>query len=159
MPVLRLGIVETKAQIAALAGPGELLKHVAVERRGVDDVVGADLGREEREAVVMFRGDDQVLHAGVLGEPHPGVGVELHRVEPRGELLVFTHGDLCPVHDPFANAGHGPALPLAGGNGVEAPVNEEAELGLMKPGQALRAGGVGGRRLGRSISGGDSHGH
>ena len=63
---------------------------VALERRGVDDVVAAGLRVEQGEAVVMLRRDDDVLHAGVLGELDPGVGVELHGVELRGECLVFA---------------------------------------------------------------------
>ena len=154
VPVLRLRVVEAEADAALRAGVGELLEHVALERRGVDDVVGAGLRLEHREAVVMLRGDHDVFHARVLRELHPRVGVELHRVELRRELLVLAHGDLRAVHDPLAEAERALALPFAGWNRVEAPVDEEAVLGVAEPLEAFLLGGIrsGGRGL-RASSG------
>ena len=142
VPVLRLRVVEPQAHAVFRARGGELLEHVALERRGVDDVVRADLRVVEREAVVMLRGDDDVFHARVFRELHPLVGVELDRIELPGELLVFLHRDLRAVHDPLADAGNAAAFPLAGGNRVEPPVNEEAVLRLVEPLEAFRLCGV-----------------
>ena len=99
------------------------------------------LGAEHAEAVVVLGGDDDVFHAGVLGQAHPLLGVELHRVELAGELLVLRDGHLGLLEEPFAVVGL--ALPLAGGHGIDAPVNEQPEAGLAEPGHALVA-----RRLG-----------
>ena len=86
----------------------------------------------------------QVLHAGVLGELRPSVGVELHRIELPGELLVVRDRDARLVHDPLADAGVALALPFAGRQGVEPPVDEHAEFRLAPPGQARFARGFGG---------------
>ena len=134
---------------ALRAGVGQLLQHVALERRRVDDVVRADLRLEHREPVVVLGGDDDVLHARVLRELDPRVGVELDRVELRGELLVLLHRDLRAVHDPLAEAERALPLPLAGGNRVEAPVDEEAVLGLAEPVQPLFARRIRRRRVRR----------
>ena len=48
-------------------------------------------------------------------------GVEFHRVELLGELLVFLHRNRRVVHDPFADAGNALAVPLAGRNRNKAP--------------------------------------
>ena len=148
MPVLGLRIVESQLDALLLAGRGQFLERIAMEGRGVDDVVRAGLGVEHGEAVVVLRGDDDVLHAGVLGDRHPLVGVELHRVELLGVAGVFGHGDLAVVHDPLADAADLLAVVGAGGHAVEAPVDEHAEAGLAPP---LHAGvalglGLGGRR-------------
>jgi hypothetical protein len=41
---------------------------------------------EQAKAVVVLGGDDQVLHAGLVGEVGPLVGVELDGIEVVGEL-------------------------------------------------------------------------
>ncbi len=128
------------------AGGGQFLQRIALERRGVHDVVRAGLGAVHREAVVMLAGDDDVLHAGVLGHLHPLLGIELHRIELRGQLLVLLDRDLGPVHDPLADAGDLLALPFPGGNGIQPPVDEQAELGLAEPVHPRRL--LGGLRLG-----------
>ena len=105
VPVLRLRVVEAEPDAAARARVSELLQDVALERRRVDDVVRARLRLEQREAVVMLRRDHDVLHARVLRELHPLVGVELDRVELRGELLVLASpAPRDAEHHPFAEA-------------------------------------------------------
>ena len=94
---------------------------------------GLALGIEHGETVMVFGRDDDVFHAGVLGGFHPGVGIEIRRVEFLGELLVFGHGDFAAVHDPFADARHRLVVIITGGHGIDAPVDEHAELGLAPP--------------------------
>ena len=110
-----------------------------MERRGVVDVVRAGLRVEHGEAVVMLRRDHDVLHARILGHLHPCVGVELHRIELRGQLLVVGHRNLAAVHDPLADAADLFAVPGSGGHGVEPPVDEHAEPRLAPPGHPLVA--------------------
>ena len=103
-----------EALLAALVG--QRFQKVLAVRRGIDDVVGGGLGVEQAETVVVLRRDDDVLHAGGLGDAHPLGRVVLHGVELLGQGLVFGDGDVGGVHDPFAAAGwDGLALPLAGG--------------------------------------------
>src|SRR4029453_8967248 len=90
----------------------------------------------------MLRGDDDVLHAGIQRELHPVVGLEPHRIELGGQLLVLANRNLRAVHDPLAEAERSLALPLAGGDRIQAPVNEEPVLRLAEPLQTLLARGV-----------------
>ena len=62
-----------------------------------------------------------------------------------GERFVVGDGDGGVVHDPLADAGDLLAVPGAGGDGVEAPVDEHAEAGLAPPRHAgvLLRGGLG----------------
>ena len=105
VPVLRLRVVEARGacpcfwQAAASSFRRSRLNGVAstTSKR-------ADLRVVQREAVVVLGRDHDVLHPRVLGELHPGVGVELHGVELLGELLVLGDRDLRAVHDPLADA-------------------------------------------------------
>ena len=84
-----------------------------------------------------------------LASAHPFVGVELDRVELLGVRAVFGDGDLAAVHDPLADAGDLLAVVGAGGDGIDAPVDEHAEPGLAPPGHAGVA--LGGRLVGVGI--------
>ena len=64
------------------------------------------------------------------------------RVELRRELRVLGCRDAGAVHDPLADARVRLALPLAGRDRVEAPVDEEPELRFAEPGEASLPGGI-----------------
>ena len=53
---------------------------------------------------MVLAGDDDVFHAGLLGNLHPFVGIVLDRIELLGELAVFGNRNLAAVHDPLADA-------------------------------------------------------
>src|SRR5260221_6237729 len=106
----------------------------------VDDIVLTHLGAVHCEAVVMLGSDRDVLHAGVLGDGHPLVGIELYRVELRGELLVVMHRNAGAKHDPFPKPVNRRAVPLPGGHGVNAPVNKHSEAGIGPPLQTFLRG-------------------
>src|SRR5262249_13095673 len=133
MPVLVLGVVEAELHAVGFGGVGEFGDGVAVEGRRIINVVGRDVGMEHREAVVVFGGDDPVLHAGVLGGFDEFVGVEFHRVELFRVFGVFGDGDFGVVHDPFADVLDLLSFIDAGGDGVDAPVDEHAEAGFAPP--------------------------
>ena len=64
----------------------------------------------------------------------PGIGIEVVGMELVGELGVLVDGNLLvPLH-PLA----------AAGNGVDAPMHEEAELGVAPPLDAGGCAGIGG---------------
>ena len=132
-PVLGLGVVEAELEALLAALFGELAEGVALEGGGGDDVEGVGFGVEHGEAVVVLGGDDDVLHAGGFGEGDDVVGGEGGGVEAGGEGFVVGDGDGGVVHDPLADAGDVLAVPGAGGDGVEAPVDEHAEAGLAPP--------------------------
>ena len=133
VPILVLGVVEAQPYAAIPTGLRELFQRVPAERRRVDDVVVARRRVVHRKPLVVLRGDHEVLHAGFLGQPDARGRVELGGIEPRGELLVLGDGYARARHDPRAEAGNVLSLPLAGGNRVEAPVDEHAESGRTPP--------------------------
>ena len=92
---------------------GQLLHDVPLEGRAHDVPVG-QFGIEQAEALVVLRGDHDVLHARGFGDAGPLAGVELHRVELLLERLILCRGDLAAELDPLAGAGtllpfHSPA--------------------------------------------------
>ena len=96
MPVAD-GIVGAEGDALLAARGGELLDHVAAERRVHDVEIGL-LRVEHAKAVVVLGGEDDVFHAGVFGDFDPLVGVELHRVESLVEVIVFLDGT-CALRD------------------------------------------------------------
>ena len=139
VPVLRLRIVKSQFHAVFLARLGQRLEQIFAVGRGFDDVPVAGLRIEQRKAVVVLAGDDDVFHAGFFGELHPLVGIVFDRIELLGVLAIFGHGNLAAVHDPLADAADLLAVVGAGGHGIHAPVDEHAEPGLAPPGHALVA--------------------
>ena len=91
-----------------------------------------------------------------LASLHPGIGVEIRRVEFFRVILIFGHRNFSLVHDPFADAADLFAVVGSGGNGINAPMNEHSEPGLappFHPGIALR-----GRFVGVRIGAGNRRG-
>ena len=140
-PVLRLRIVEADLQPMLFAGGDQRLQQILAIRRSVDDIPIGNGRVEQGEAVVMLAGDDDILHAGRLGEPHPGLRIVLGGIELLGILTIVGHGDLLMQHDPLADAVGPLAIMRPGRHGVDAPVDEEAKAGLAPPGHALVAVG------------------
>src|SRR5262249_14818616 len=91
---------------------------------------------------MMLRRDHDVLHAGVSGELDPVVSVEFHRIELTGERLVVPYGNLRAVHDPLAETERAAAVPLAAGDCVQPPMDEEAVLRVAKPLEAFLSGRI-----------------
>ena len=83
---------------------------------------------------MVLGGDDDIFHAGIHGELRPSLRVVLRRGEIPREGPVGGRRNLPLEHDPF-RAGRF-ALPETRGNGINAPVDEEAEPRLAKPAQA-----------------------
>ena len=119
-----------------------------VEGGPIDDVVVTDFGVIHGEAVVMFGGDDEILHASGFGEGDPRFGVEVDGVELMGAFAIFGDGDVEALHDPFGFGVRGDllAFPFAGEGGVRAPVDEHAEFVVAEPSHAVGGGrgGLGG---------------
>ena len=75
MPV-ELRVVEEQLDPLLAALLGQLLEHVALVGRALDDVPIAHLRVEHGEAIVVLAGDGDVFHARGLGQRHPLGGVE-----------------------------------------------------------------------------------
>ena len=85
---------------------------------------------------MVARRDGDVACAGILEGANPFVGIELRRIEAAGKLSIFLIVDFPAILYPFALAEHG----------VDAPVNEDAELvvlELLARLEVLRCGRVG----------------
>lgn len=106
---------------------------VALEWRSLHYVVIALPGVPHREAVVVARGEADILRASVLDGFHPLMGVEAMRIEGVGGLGIL-HA-----------VGHGVLqIPLAlGKRAVDAPVKEDAKLGRAEVFLSARFSSVG----------------
>ncbi len=94
----------------------------------------------------MLRDGNNVLGAGFLKERHPRLGIPLFRLEHRDEVLITELGRMSPMLDvmleevgplpidEFVQV-HKPRVPfvLEGRDGIDAPVDEDAELGILEP--------------------------
>src|SRR4051794_28892719 len=101
----------------------ELLQNILAVRRAVNNVPVRQTGIEHCKPVMVFASYRDVFHARRLCECDPCACIELGRIETRREWLVISNGHLSNIHYPF---------PVAE-NAVNAPVNEEPELRVLKP--------------------------
>jgi hypothetical protein len=85
--------VDAEADAVPLAGVADFADDVAFAAfpGAVLDRVFGELGRPEAESVVMFGGEDEALHAGLLGDTDDLVGVEVGGVEQRGDSSPYPH--------------------------------------------------------------------
>ena len=143
-PVEVLRVIEPELYARRAARLGDLLEGIAPERRRVHDVVLRHLRAVHREAVVVLRGDDEVLHPRVPRPLHPVHRIEQHRVERLRERRVLPVRNAVAVHDPLAVGMEArPALPFAAEERVEPPVRHHPELRLPEPLlRGLERGGV-----------------
>ena len=132
MPV-HYGVVETESDAVLFAGFGKLGEYVSLKRSGVHYVIVGNLRIPQAEAIVVFRGDDHVLHSGVFGDSSPLVSVKFYGIELPGKLLILSDGDLGIIHNPLADTADFLAFPFAGGNGIKSPVDKHAESRLAPP--------------------------
>jgi len=91
--------------------------------RGLGGLVVGVRRVPQAEALVVLGGDHEVLHAGVLRRPGPGLGIVEVRVEVVEVLLVILVLGALVVLDPL----------VARGQGVEPPVDEHPEPILDEP--------------------------
>ncbi len=110
----------------------------------VDGGVGGLLGVEHAEAVVVLRGEDDILHARVLGGLGPFRRVEVLWVKSLVKILVISL--VLVIIRPIAVnprlVAYGPRLddfPL----GIDAPVHHKAELQVLPLADAVGDDGVG----------------
>lgn len=138
VPVVRVGpvhqrIIEAEFQAVAEAGISQGAEHILAPRGG-GHVPGGQGGIPEAEAVMVFGRDHDVFHPGLFGGQHPGLRVVVHRVE-----LALQGGAVIPgrdaqaVLDPVRRAAGGRSIPGTARHGIDAPVDEHPEAGLLEP--------------------------
>ena len=101
----------------------QVLPHQVPAAFGVGGLEVRQGAVEKAEAIVMLGGEHGVLHAGLLGRLRPLPGVVVHGVKLLEILQVLLLGHFLGAPDPFA----------PGGEGVDAPVEEHTEAGLLIP--------------------------
>ena len=137
-----LGGVGGDAEVEATGagGGGELADDVAVgAHKG--GVPGGHVRGVHGEAVAVLGDGNDVAGTGLLEEVEPGVWVEVLGFEHGDEVFV-AEGGLGAVGGDLVFVGgvagdvHVAGVPLVSEcrNGVDAPVEEDAELGVLKPG-------------------------
>src|SRR5579862_9092591 len=99
----------------------------------VKDVVGRHSRRPHAKAVVMFRCDDEIGHAGIFCDRGPFLCIEMRWMKVAGERFVFGIGNPGIGQDPLAKFSAGPAIPFATSDGIKPPVNENPECCLAIP--------------------------
>ena len=140
---VRDGIIETEFQAGLARCIGQFLHRIAMEGSRFDDVKVGEFGAVHAKAVMVFGGDDDVFHAGAFGDADPFAGIEVGGIELGGEFFVFGRRYFGLQLDPFGVVFL--AFPFAGGDGVDAPMNEHAEPGLVEPGHPVGVFGRGER--------------
>ena len=115
-------IIEMELDALLVAFVGQFFNQIPFKRRGIDDIIVRLLRVEHREAVVVARGDADILRTGGFDGRDPFRRVELDGVEARSQLRVFLPIQVLVVHHPFAVAQHT----------VDAVVEEDAEFVVLE---------------------------
>jgi hypothetical protein len=86
------------------------------------------------KSVVVLAGDDDVFHAGILGQPCNGAGIETGRVKIFRNLFVLTDRDSghIAVHDPLADSVISFAFPFTAQMRVKPPVDKHGVVAFVE---------------------------
>ena len=123
-------VVEAKLDAGLFAFLGQVFHRIVLVERRHNAPIGK-LRVIHRKTVVVLAGNDDVFRAGVFGDLHPSLGVELDGIERVAERFILGSGDLSLLHDPLGVGFI--AVPLACRDGIHAPVDKHAELRLTEP--------------------------
>ncbi len=96
----------------------QLFENVAPERCRIDNIIRRLLRVEHRKAVVMPRGNAEVLCPGGLYIGYPPGRIEFGGIKSSGEFRIFPIRKILVIHYPFA----------VGKHTVKSPMNEYTEL-------------------------------
>ena len=115
-------IVETDMESFRAERVHDFTQQVFANRR-VGGLVVRPFAVPQAEALMVFRRDDEIRHAGRLGGLGPFLRVEHIRIEQVEIFLVLIVGHLLEIADPF----------MARRHGIKPPDNEHAEAVMRKP--------------------------
>ena len=127
------GVVDTEDEALFAAFVGQRFEQTFAVGSRVDHVVIGGRRIEQAESIVVLGRDHDVTHARVFGDLHPLGRIELHGIELLGQLLVFRDRDVGTVHNPLAEPVDLLAVPAAGWNRIQAPVDKHAEARVAPP--------------------------
>ena len=130
MPVQILRIVKAQLHAVFIAGLGQLGDHVAAKGRRVAHIEAAGLGAEQRKALVVLRGDDEIVHAALLRQANPLVGAEVDGIEHGSQPAVFGVGNPLMGLDPLGVGAALAAAVFAAQQRVKPPVDHHAVFAL-----------------------------
>ncbi len=138
------GVVDAEGHVVTVAGIGEALDDVAFVRGTVDNVVGGLFSGEHIEAIVVFGGKDDELHARIFSQANDAFGIPLRGIELAGQCSVSAFGNMGVGLNLFAVvAGVLLTVPNAAECGEQTEVNEHAVFAALP---LVDGGGVGARR-------------
>src|SRR5262249_23022769 len=89
-PIEGLRIIKTKADPLRFALRCQIRHWVVFPWCRIHDVVSVHFRWPHREAVVMFGGNDDVAHSGLLRETDPFVRVEISWIKRTGDFLTIN---------------------------------------------------------------------
>ena len=115
-------VVEVDVDALAVAFVGELLHDVALEWRSVYNVIVGIFRLEHRESLVVTCGEADILGTRCLYLRYPLLGAEARGIEASSQFGVLLVVEVVVGHSPFAGGEHG----------VESPVKEYSELGVLE---------------------------
>jgi hypothetical protein len=140
---------DAEVEAAGASGGGEFANDIAM-RAHLRGVPCGELRVVHGEAVAVFGDGDDVASSGAGEEIDPLVGVEVLGLEHGDEVLVAEGGLRAVGGDVVLEGGVAGNIHVAGvplvcecRNRVDAPVEEDSELCVLKPG----GGAIGGERV------------
>ena len=66
-------------------------------------VIAGNVRAVERESFMMFAGEYEIFHAGVLRHLYDGIGIETGRIELPCKLFIFRERDAQIMQYPFCD--------------------------------------------------------
>ena len=138
-PVLIVRVVEPESQPGFTTGSRKILHGVFLPWSGVHNIEAIGFGVIHRKPIMVFCGNDDVLHPCVFGGLDNGIGVKFLWIELVCQLFVFFDGNASHprIHDPFANSVVGLIIDFVCQLRVEAPVDEHGVVAFVEKLTAL----------------------
>lgn len=99
----------------------------------IDCIESVCFRTEQRKAVVMFSGQNQIVHPALFRQSHPVLRPEAYRLKGFRQLFIFRNGNPLMGLDPFAVAAAAPSVPFSSCQGVQSPVNHHSVPCFPKP--------------------------
>ena len=133
MPVQILRIIQTHLKAMLIAGLCQLADYIAAKGSGIHNIILVHLGMEHGKTIVMFTGNNKVLHTAVLCQTDPFVRIKIYRIKGFSQHAVIGIRDRQIGLDPFSIAAAEFAAPFARQHRIQTPVRHHTVLRFFKP--------------------------